>query len=118
MNWQDYSLFHILKKRWNTSLGVKNPVYFYRGKINFLSHISDVDKMSDAIMAHTLIISIIASLLTGLNFWQFLLLQLTFITLVVGMLAAIDTYYTRKNKIRQEAKKSITAIITGHRPRF
>ena len=104
MNWKEYSIFHVLRKRWNCQFTSKTAMDFYSG-------ICRTDNLSKSSLLVASCMSIVISLIFGLSFWQFIALDVALDVVLAAIFSAVDTYYMRKIQIRRETMKSIELMI-------
>ena len=98
-----FCLFCILRNRWNSDFRKKTVM-------DFLAHISS-ERIQEALLFSICIAITGTSMFIGLSAAQTVSLILLVYFVFSGIVAAIDTYYKRMQRIQLRAKDSIEVIL-------
>lgn len=103
-SWKKFSLYHILKSR-------RENEFMRQTTEDFISGICKIDGLSASIAIPVNIVCALLSSYFDLTFMQFLILDTALFASITIVVSAIDTYMTRKIRIRTKAIKSIKYIL-------
>lgn len=103
-SWKGFSLYHILKDRWDNK-------FIKQTAVDFFSGICRVDGLSASLFLPINVIGLILVLYFNLTLIQWVLIDAALFTMATVTVSAIDTYMMRKMRIRVEAIKSIELIV-------